>query len=57
MRRWTGKLQIDKSGLKNLERFRIRMSADPGVRAAIIAEEGSMEACTALTHPSHRSIS
>ena len=57
MRRWTGKLQMDKSGLKNLERFRIRMSADPGVRAAIIAEEGSMEACTALTHPSHRSIS
>lgn len=41
--RWTIKLKVDLSGLKNLARFFSRMSADAGVRAAIIAEEGSVD--------------
>jgi glutathione S-transferase len=41
--RWSIKLQIDASGLDNLERFRARMYADPGVRAAIQAEEGRID--------------
>jgi glutathione S-transferase len=41
--RWTIKLEIDSSGLNNLARFFARMHADAGVRAAIIAEEGSID--------------
>jgi glutathione S-transferase len=43
MLRWTIKLHIDASGLNNLARFFTRMSADPGVRAAVLAEEGSID--------------
>ena len=43
MLRWTVKLQIDAKGLANLARFFTRMSADAGVRAAVIAEEGSID--------------
>jgi glutathione S-transferase len=42
MLRWAMKLKVDMSGLENLARFFSRMSADAGVRAAIIAEEGSL---------------
>lgn len=41
--RWSVKLKIDLSGLENLARFFSRMSADLGVRAAVIAEEGSID--------------
>lgn len=44
MLRWTVKLHIDASGLENLARFYSRMHTDPGVRAAILAEEGSFDA-------------
>lgn len=42
--RWTIKLAIDSRGLDNLARFLARMSADSGVRAAVIAEEGKIDA-------------
>jgi len=41
--RWTIKLKIDSSRLDNLSRFFSRMYADPGVRAALIAEEGRID--------------
>lgn len=41
--RWTIKFEIDSSGLHNLARFFARMHADAGVRAAIIAEEGTID--------------
>ena len=41
--RWSIKLKIDFHGLENLARFFSRMSADAGVRAAIIAEEGRID--------------
>jgi glutathione S-transferase len=41
--RWTVKLKIDSSGLDNLSRFLARMYTDAGVRAAVIAEEGSID--------------
>lgn len=44
MLRWTIKLKIDTSGLDNLASFFARMQADPGVRAAIVAEEGRVDA-------------
>jgi glutathione S-transferase len=37
--RWTIKLKIDARGLHSLARFFSRMHEDPGVRAAVIAEE------------------
>ena len=40
MLRWAMKLKIDLSGLENLAQFFARMSADAGVRAAIVEEEG-----------------
>ena len=43
MLRWAARLEIDTSGLDNLPRFFARMSADAGVRAATIAEEGSTD--------------
>lgn len=43
MLRWTIKLHIDTQGLDNLASFFARMLADPGVRAAIVAEEGSVD--------------
>lgn len=43
MLRWTVKLKIDTRGLDNLASFFARMLADPGVRAAIVAEEGSVD--------------
>jgi len=42
MLRWAKKLRVDLSGLENLERYFSRLSADESVRAAIIAEEGSL---------------
>jgi hypothetical protein len=42
MLRWAMKLKVDMSGLENIARFFARMSADAGVRAAIVAEEGSL---------------
>lgn len=42
MLRWAMKLKVDMSGLENLARFFAQMSSDSGVRAAIIAEEGSL---------------
>jgi glutathione S-transferase len=48
MLRWTIKLHIDTKGLDNLASFFARMLADPGVRAAIIAEEGSVDTNTRL---------
>ena len=42
MLRWAMKLKVDMSGLESISRFFARMSADAGVRAAIIAEEGSL---------------
>ena len=42
--RWTVKLHINASGLDNLARFFARMHADDAVRAAITAEEGSVDA-------------
>jgi glutathione S-transferase len=44
--RWTLRFDIDLEGLANLERFFERMYADAGVRAAIIAEEGSIAQLT-----------
>jgi glutathione S-transferase len=44
MLRWTAKLHIDASGLDHLASFFARMHADPGVRAAILAEEGHIDA-------------
>lgn len=41
--RWTIKLDIDSTGLANLERFFARMQADEGVQAAIVAEEGQID--------------
>jgi glutathione S-transferase len=41
--RWTMKLEIDSTGLFNVERFFSRMQADDGVRTAIVAEEGSID--------------
>jgi glutathione S-transferase len=43
MLRWSIKLHIDTKGLDNLASFFARMLADPGVRAAIVAEEGSVD--------------
>jgi glutathione S-transferase len=43
MVRWALKLKIGLDGFGNLLRFRERMLADPGVRAAITAEEGQVE--------------
>jgi glutathione S-transferase len=43
MLRWTIRLNIDVSGLANLARFFERMYADPGVRAAILSEEGKVD--------------
>jgi glutathione S-transferase len=40
MLRWARRLGIDSSGLDGLARFFDRMQADPGVRAALGAEEG-----------------
>jgi glutathione S-transferase len=40
MLRWSIKLKVDLTGLENLTRFFARMSADAGVRAAILEEEG-----------------
>jgi glutathione S-transferase len=42
MLRWAMKLKVNLSGLENIARFFARMSADAGVRAAIVAEEGSL---------------
>ena len=42
MLRWAIRLKIDLNGRNNLWRFLERMYADPGVRAAILAEEGSI---------------
>ncbi|GAB3336362.1 glutathione S-transferase N-terminal domain-containing protein [Marilutibacter aestuarii] len=36
--RWAAGLEVDLSGLDHLEAFRQRMEADPGVRAALAAE-------------------
>ncbi len=41
--RWTIKLEIDSTGLANLQRFFARLQGNDGVRAAIVAEEGSMD--------------
>lgn len=41
--RWAIKLKIDTKGLDNLARFFARMQTDPGVRAAILAEEGAID--------------
>jgi glutathione S-transferase len=41
--RWTIRLEIESRGLDNLARFFARMCVDPGVRAAIIAEEGRID--------------
>ena len=41
MTRWARRLAIDLQGLDNLSRFFERMQADPGVRAALTAEEGA----------------
>jgi glutathione S-transferase len=38
--RWTIRVEVDSRGLDNLARFFARMCVDPGVRAAVIAEEG-----------------
>lgn len=35
---WAEKMQIDLSGLQHVAAFRQRMDADPGVRAALVAE-------------------
>jgi glutathione S-transferase len=43
MLRWAVKLHIDTKGLDNLASFFDRMLADPGVRAAILAEEGNVD--------------
>lgn len=47
--RWTLRFEIDLDGLANLERFFERMYADAGVRAAVIAEEGSIAQLTVGT--------
>ena len=47
MLRWALKLKVDMNGLENLARFFSRMSADPGVRAAIVEEEGRVGEATA----------
>lgn len=47
MLRWALKLKVDMHGLENLARFFSRMSADPGVRAAIVEEEGRVGEATA----------
>jgi glutathione S-transferase len=47
MLRWAFKLKVDMNGLENLARFFSRMSADPGVRAAIVEEEGRVGEATA----------
>jgi glutathione S-transferase len=44
MLRWALRLNIGLDGLGNLSRFRERMVADAGVRAAILAEEGESAA-------------
>lgn len=41
--RWVIKLEIDARGLDNLARFFARMCVDPGVRAAVISEEGRFD--------------
>ena len=43
MLRWSRRLGIDSSGLDDLARFFERMQADPGVRAALTAEEGAAQ--------------
>jgi Glutathione S-transferase len=48
MLRWAIKVKIDSNGLGNLARYFARMSADAGVRAAVIAEEGSIDERTRL---------
>lgn len=42
MLRWAIRLKIELNGRSNLWRFLERMYADPGVRAAILAEEGTI---------------
>jgi glutathione S-transferase len=42
MLRWAIRLKVDLNGRSNLWRFLERMYADTGVRAAVIAEEGSI---------------
>jgi glutathione S-transferase len=41
--RWSIKFDIDVGGLHNLARFFSLMSQDPGVRASVIAEEGTID--------------
>lgn len=41
--RWTIRLEVDSRGLHNLARFFARLRIDPGVRAAVIAEEGAID--------------
>jgi glutathione S-transferase len=57
MLRWAAKLQIDSNGFSNLARFSARMYDDAGVRAAIIEEEGSIEAETSAAKSGNRSWS
>lgn len=47
MLRWAMKLKIDLSGLGNLSGFFARMSADAGVRGAIVEEEGRVAEASA----------
>lgn len=42
MLRWAIKLKVDLNGRSNLWRFLERMYSDPGVRAAVLDEEGSI---------------
>lgn len=46
--RWTTRLEVDPRGLDNLARFFARMCVDPGVRAAVIAEEGRIDGLVPL---------
>jgi hypothetical protein len=47
MLRWAIKLKVDLTGLANLTRFFANMSADTGVRAAILEEEGRVAEASA----------
>ena len=42
MLRWAIQLKVDLNGRSNLWRFLERMYSDPGVRAAVLDEEGSI---------------
>lgn len=44
MLRWVTKLKIDARGLSNLDRFVAQMYSDAGVRAALLSEEGRIDA-------------